>query len=143
MLNENSKYQDELYNIMNGIADSVLEMSDEEIEEEIREEGDNTEEIRQVLLSAVKSCRLKSLREAKVRHETNVRLFQETKFDFPDSPEEKRSLIQSMLGSFTAQGSPQITAQFRDYECLPDEDLDSVLLQLYALQTARKTDEQS
>jgi predicted ATPase with chaperone activity len=143
MLSENNKYQEELSNIMNGIADSVLEMSDEEIEEEIREEGDNTEEIRQVLLNAVKSCRLKSLREAKERHETNVHLFQETKFDLPDSPEEKRSLIQSMLGSFTAPSSPQITAQFRDYESLPDEDLDSVLLQLYALQTTQKTDEQS
>jgi hypothetical protein len=142
MIGENNKHQDELSNIMNGLAESVLEMPDDEIEAEIREEGDDTEDIRQVLLNAVKFCRQENLREARERYEKNLISFQETKFDLPDSPEEKRSLIQSILESLAPRR--QLTAQFRDFENMPDEDLDGVLLQLFALQSAEnhKTEEE-
>lgn len=146
MLNENGKYQDELANVMNALADSVLEMTDEEIEAEIAEEGaggGNAEAVRQTLLDSVKCCRQKNLREAKERYKKSFFSFQETKYDFPDSPEEKRRLIQAMLGSRAAQNRGQVTAQFRDFENLPDEDLDGVLQQLFALQSAEagETDE--
>ena len=141
MLNENDKYQDELANIMNAIADSVLEMPDEEIREEIIEEGDNTEVIRQILLNSVTDCRQKKLREARERYEKKIFSFQETKFDLPDSPDEKRHLIQAMLGSLAAQNQARVTAQFREFENLPDEDLDGVLQQIFALQSAEKTDD--
>lgn len=133
MLNEKRKYQDELANIMNNLAESVLDMSDEEIDEEIKEEGDNTEAVRQILLNSVKSCRQKSLHEARLRFETNSRLFQETRYDMPESPEEKRILIQAMLGNAAMQNQTGVTMQFRDFESLPDEDLDGILQQLYAL----------
>jgi ferredoxin len=43
----------ELENICNALAEDVFEMSDEEIEAEILEDGDDTEEIREVLLRAI------------------------------------------------------------------------------------------
>lgn len=141
MLNENDKYQDELASIMNNLADSVLEMSDEEIEEETKEEGKDTEAVRLILLNSVKSCRQKSLRAARERYEANSYSFRETKYDFPDSPEEKRHLIQAMMGNLAAQNQMSVTAQFRDFENLPDEDLDGVLQQLFALKISEKTDE--
>lgn len=141
MLNENDKYQNELANIMNAIADSVLEMPDEEIREEIIEEGDNTEAVRRILLDSVTACRQKKLRDARERYEKKIFSFHETKFDLPESPEEKRHLIQAMMGSLTAQNQAHVTAQFREFENLPDEDLDGVLQQIYALQAAEKSDE--
>ncbi len=141
MLNETEKYQEELANIMNALADSVWETTDEEIKEELTEEGDDTEAVRQILLKSVKDCRQKSLREAKERHEKNVFSFRQTKFDLPDSPAEKRNLIQAMLGNMAAQNQVRVTAQFRDFENLPDEDLDGVLQQILALQAAEKTND--
>lgn len=140
MSNKN-KYQDELANIMDSLAESVLEIPDEEIEEELKEEGDDTETVRQILLTAIKSCRQKSLHEAKERYEANSRLFRETKYDIPESPGEKRELIQSMLESFRFQNQSSLTLQFRDYENLPDEDLDGVLQQLLALKSIEKSNE--
>lgn len=139
MLNEKDKYQDELANIINGLADSVLEMPDEEINEEIVENGDDTEIIRQILLNSVKNCRQKNLREARARYDKNFFSFQTTKFDLPETPDEKRHLIQAMLGSLASQNQVQVTAQFRDFENLPDEDLDGVLQQIFALQETEKT----
>jgi hypothetical protein len=141
MLNENDKYQDDLANIMNAIADSVLEMPDGEIREEINEEGDNTEAVRQILLNSVTACRQKKLRDARHRYEKKIFSFRETKFDLPDSPDEKRHLIQALLGSLAAQSQARVTAQFREFENLPDEDLDGVLQQIYALQAAEKADD--
>lgn len=141
MLNENSKHQDELANIMNAIADSVLEMPDEAIREEINEEGDDTEAVRKILLNSVTACRQKKLRDARARYEKNIFSFRETKFDLPDSPDEKRRLIQAMLGNLAAQSQARVTAQFREFENLPDEDLDGVLQQIIALQATENADE--
>jgi len=138
MLNEKDKYQDELANIMNGLADSVLEMPDEEIKEELTED-DDSEVIRQILLNSVKNCRQKNLREARARYDKNFFSFQTTKFDLPETPDEKRHLIQAMLGNLASQNQVQVTAQFRDFENLPDEDLDGVLQQIFALQETEKT----
>lgn len=141
MLNENNKHRDELANIMNGLADSILEAPDEEIGEEIKEDGDDTEFVRQILLNSVKACRQKNLREARERYEKKLLSFHETKFDLPETPDEKRRFIQAMLGSMAAQNQAQVTAQFRDFENLPDEDLDGILQQIIALQAAEKQDE--
>lgn len=135
MLNENIKYEDELSNLMSGLADSVLEMSDEEIEEEINFEGDDSEDIRQVLLYAVKACRQEKLIEAKKLHQLNLNLYQNRHYEIPDSPDEKRNLIQSMLGNMASQNQSALTLQHRDYEDMPDEDLDGFLHQLFALKS--------
>ncbi len=141
MLNENDKYQDELANIMNALADSVLDVPNEEIKEEILEEGSDTEAVRQILLNSVKDCRQSKLREARSKYDRNFFSFQTAKYDLPESPAEKRHLIQAMLGNIAAQNQAQVTAQFRDFENLPDEDLDGVLQQIFALQETGKSDE--
>lgn len=141
MLNEKDKYQDELANILNGLADSVLEMPDEEIKEELIEDGDDTEIVRQIMLNSVKNCRQKNLRAARERYDKNFFSFQATKFELPETPDEKRHLIQAMLGSIASQNQMQVTAQFRDFENLPDEDLDGVLQQIFALQETAKSNE--
>lgn len=145
MLNEKSKYQEELASIINNLADSVLEISDEEIEAEFQEEvGENdSENVRLILLNSVKACRQNSLRRARESYERNLHTFQETKYNIPESPDEKRNLIQAMLGNSAPQNQTQITTQFRDFENTPDEDLDGILQQIYALQSLEQTDENS
>lgn len=144
MLNEKNKYQEELASIMNNLADSVLEMSDEEIEEEFREDGDTgAENVRQILLNSVKACRQKSLRQAKENYKQKLHTFQDTQFDMPESPDEKRNLIEAMLGNIAAQNQLQLTAQFRDFKDTPDEDLDGILQQLYALQLTEQNNANS
>lgn len=141
MLKKNDKHQNDLANIWNALADSVLEMTGEEIEEEILEDGNDMAAVRQILLNSVKDCRQKNLRDARERYEKKIFSFQETKYDLPESPSEKRSLIQAMLGSMASQHQGQLTAQFRDFENLPDEDLDGILQQIFALQDTAKLDE--
>ncbi len=135
MLNENLKNNDELSNLMDGLADSVLEIPVEEIEEEIKNKGDDTEDIRQVLLNSVKACRQEKLIEAKKQHEQNLNLYQNTQYEIPETPTEKRNLIQSMLGDIANQNQSSLTMQHRDYEDMPEEDLDGVLQQLFALKS--------
>ncbi len=141
MLSEDKKHEEEYSNIMNGLAESVFDMSDEEIEEEIKEEGDDTEEIRQVLLHAVRSCRQKKLSQARESYKRSLHSYQNTSFEIPENPDEKRKLIQSMIGSLTAQNQSLVTMQFRDYQDMPDEDLDDVLKQLFALNSKNEPEE--
>lgn len=138
MLNENIKYEDELSNLMNGLADSVLEMSDEEIEKEFQADEDDSENIRQVLLNSVKTCRQEKLIESKKRHEQNLVSFQNTHYEIPEHPEAKRNLIESMMGNIAARHQTQLTTQFRDFKNLPDEDLDGIIKQLFALESSEE-----
>lgn len=69
MLKKNDKHQNELANIWNALADSVLEMTGEEIEEEILEDENDMAAVRQILLNSVKDCRQKNLRDARERYE--------------------------------------------------------------------------
>lgn len=54
-------YEQELADIYNGLAESVLDATDEEIEEEIRAEGldpeEEAEKVRRILRDAVKNHR--------------------------------------------------------------------------------------
>jgi uncharacterized Ntn-hydrolase superfamily protein len=45
--------QTQWFNFWNAMADSVMDMSDEEVEEMIQEEGDDTEALREKLLKAL------------------------------------------------------------------------------------------
>lgn len=140
MKNDSRKYRDEFFYVMNAMADSVVSMSDKEIEDEMNEDGDNTEEIHGVLLNAIKLGRQHALHDAREQYEANLSTFRQTEYALPSAPHEKRSLIESMLGSM-AQAQQPLTAQFRDFENMPDEDLDAVLAQLFALQSLDKEEE--
>jgi hypothetical protein len=139
MLAENNKIENEFFNLMDGLADSVLEMSDEEIQEEIQTEGDNSIQIRQILLNGVKKCQQQKLHKAKEQYGNSLKLYQNTSYEVPQNPFEKRNLIQELIKSFTQTQGSSLTFQHRDYENTPDEDLDGVLQQLFALKAVNKT----
>ena len=134
MIGEPDKTSEEYFNLMSGLADSVMDMTDEEIQEEVAETGDTAEETKNLLLNAIKFAKQQALREAKLEHEATVRSLSMMKFEKPEAPIEKRGLIQSILAGLGATQQQALTAQFREFESLPDEDLDRVLDQLFILQ---------
>lgn len=138
MTGDSQKIRDEYFNMMTALADAVVEMSDAEIDEEIKEDGNDTEEIRQVLLNSVKLAKQHALREARNQYTSSLQTFQNLTFELPPTPSEKRDLLQSMLGSISQTQQLALTGQFREFEKLADEDLDGILLQLFALQSAER-----
>jgi hypothetical protein len=119
---------------MNSLADSVMEMTEEELQEEIAETGDTAEETKNLLVNAIKFAKQQALREARLEYEATVHSLSTIKFEKPETPAEKRGLIQSILARLGATQQQALTAQFREFESLPDEDLDRLLDQLLILQ---------
>lgn len=134
MIGEPDKTSEEYFNLMSGLADSVIDMSDDEIQEEVAEIGDKAEETKNLLLNAIKFAKQQALRDAKLEHEATVRSLSSMRFERPEAPAEKRGLIQSILAGLGATQQQALTAQFREFESLPDEDLDRLLDQLFILQ---------
>lgn len=129
-------YDEELARIMNGLAESTLEMSDEELEEELREEGDApervAEDVRGVLRRAVKAHRQKNLLAAQKKYEERLIHLEKKKYSLPDSIEEQRGLLMGLLAGNSNVRS-LLTAQNRDFTDLPDSEVTSYLKQLYEL----------
>jgi hypothetical protein len=136
MADKTRNYDEELARIMNGLAESTLGASDEELDEELAEEGDDPKlvanEIRSVLRRAIKTHRQRNLLEARKTYEERVSQLEKKKYSLPDSAEEQRSLLMSLLA-----GSPNVrsllTAQNRDFSHLPDSEVTSYLIQLREL----------
>ncbi|MBL8167143.1 MAG: hypothetical protein AB7U82_05950 [Blastocatellales bacterium] len=133
MADKSHDYEQEFANLMNGFAESAFEMSDEEVRAEIIDEGDSTDHIRNVLRQAVKNCRQKPLVEAQQRYDERVAALQKKRFSLPETVGEMREMLNTILTSQPALGSTLLTAQNRDFENLPDEDVPGYLKQLLEL----------
>lgn len=138
MTGKSKETRDEYFNLMNALADSAIEMSDDEIESQIAEEGDKTEEIRTVFVNAVRLAKQNALFEAKKQYAVTLTSFQKLKFEIPETLKEKRDMIHSLLDRMSSSQQHALTSQFREFERLADEDLDSMLMQLLALEDSDK-----
>jgi hypothetical protein len=136
MADRDRNYDEELARIMNGLAESTLGISDEEMGEELREEGDVPErvadEVRGVLRRAVKAHRQRDLLAAQRRYEERLRHLGKKRYSLPESAEGRRDLLMGLLASNPNVRS-LLTAQNRDFTDLPDTEVTSYLEQLYEL----------
>lgn len=136
MADKPRNYDEELFRIMNGLAESTLEASAEEMDEELREEGDTPErvadEVRGILRRAVKVHRQQNLLAAQKKYEERLADIDKKKYSLPDSAEERRSLLIGLLATNPAARS-LLTAQNRDFTDLPDTEVTSYLKQLHEL----------
>lgn len=136
MADKPRNYDEELFRIMNGLAESTLEASDEEVDEELREEGDAPErvadEVRGVIRRAIKGHRQRNLLAAQKKYEERLASIDKKKYSLPDSEEERRSLLIGLLTTNPAARS-LLTAQNRNFTDLPDSEVISYLKQLYEL----------
>jgi hypothetical protein len=137
MAEKSRNYDQELASIMNAMAESTLEMTDEEIESEIREEGADLDAVakgvRDVLRRAIKASQQRLLQEAQTRYEERVAGLEVKKYQMPHLHDEQRKMITTILAGNPQLRAGLLTAQFRDLQNLPDEEVESYLRQLLEL----------
>jgi hypothetical protein len=126
-------YEQELTRFMDGMAEAVAEMSDEEATQELAEEPIDSEQVRELLRDAIKECQQRPIVEAQKRYEEHVAALHSDEFEIPGGLDEQRGMITSILASNPHLGAGLLTAQYRDFTQLPDEDVESYLRQLMKL----------
>jgi hypothetical protein len=112
-------------------------MTAEELELEIKDEGLDPEavamQVRQLLTNAVKSCQQRLLVEAEQRYKQSIVAIKGAAYFIPESASAQRELINSILANNPQLGRGFLTAQSRDFNSLPDEDLRGFVIQLMNL----------
>ena len=136
MLDEKN-YNKQLTDIMNRLADSVLDLSDEQLIAEAKAEGidvrGEAERVRNVLRRASKSYRMSKLIAAQRNYESQLAQMQTRHYDLPTSARKRRELLAAVLSAHPDVQPALLTAQYRDFKELSDVDVESFLKQLKEL----------
>ena len=136
------KYEEQYRLLMNALGESVLEMSDKDIEEEFGSEPTPPKTL-QIFRAAAKSFSQEKLRAAQAQYKEARHAIQTHAFELPSSPAERKALLDALLASQLAQGAASLTAQFRELSEVTDTDVESTLKQLEALGVLQKFRDQS
>ena len=131
------KYDKQLMDVMNRLADSVLDLPDEQLIAEAKAEGidvhGEAERVRNVLRRASKIHRMGRLVAAQRAYESQVSQMQARHYDLPTSTSQRRALLAAVLSARPDMRSALLTAQHRDFKELSDVDVESFLRQLKEL----------
>jgi hypothetical protein len=138
MKHDTEKERREFFNLMAAMADSQLDAPAHEIEEQILEEGDDTDDVRATFINAIRLAKQWRMAEARKAYETEVASYKTRSFQIPQTIKEKLDLLRSMLAGLTQDQQLAFTGRFRDFEKLADEDIEGILRQLIALQNDRQ-----
>ena len=126
----------ELERILLALSESLLTASDEEILDELPHEEDPValaEEVRANLLRAVQTYKHRKLATARAAYEERLRELAEEGPPLPESADERRSLLRVLLARHPTLVPGVLTAQYRNLRDVPDEDIQSLLIQLHKL----------
>jgi len=126
---------------MNALGESVLEMSDKDIEEEFGSMP--LPRTLEIVKAAAKSYSQEKLRAARTQYQEASNAIQANSFELPPSAADRRALLDALLASQLTQSLGSLTAQFRELTAVSDADVESTLKQLGALGILRKFREQS
>jgi len=130
-------YEAELRAIMDALADSVAEASDETILAEAREAGEDpgtvAARVRSLLTRAVTDHEQRPLRDAQKTYEERVEAIRSRPYVLPKTAEGRRELFRLVVQRKPKIGSALLTAQNREFRELTDEDITTSLEQLGAL----------
>jgi hypothetical protein len=130
-VSKKNKYDEELDLLMSFLAESVAQMSDDQIKEEYRgESGSRTKEI---FSEAVRDLRQQKLREARTRYEAAARDLSSRSYTLPESASARRDLLGTFLARKSDLQSVAFTAQNRELKDLTDADIETFLRQLAEL----------
>lgn len=136
-MRDKNDYDEQLANIMNSLADSVLDLSDEELLAELRKEGVDpqaeAERTRQFLRQVSKAHRMRKLENAQLIYEKQVAEMRSKRYDLPTSSSKQRELLAAVFAARPDMQSAFLTAQHRNFEELSDTDVESFLKQLKEL----------
>ncbi len=130
-------YEAELRAIMDALADSVAEASDEDILREAREAGEDpaaaAAHVRSLLTRAVTDHQQRPLRDALKAYEERVRAIRSRPYALPKTAEGRRRLFTLVMQRKPNIGAALLTAQNREFKELTDGDITTSLEQLGAL----------
>ncbi len=128
-------YEKELDRIFDAAADAVEQQSEEEWRADLLAHAIDPDQYvaegRQALLAGVKAFKQRHLRKAQRRHAQSVASYVQCKAHLPKTREKRRAAFDRALKR--DPGLRQLTIQNRDFTELTDEDIESSLLQLFAL----------
>ena len=119
-----------------GLSDSIDELTDAEILEEIEHEGlkvaQVVDQVSQVIAQAVKHDGQAKLQKAREEHRTKTASLQTQHVELPSG---RQGMLDLLAATLTAQPSlkPALTVQFRKLDELADGDLKGLLRQLAEL----------
>jgi hypothetical protein len=137
MMPKRNKYEEQLARIMGALANSVQRATDDELIDEARCEHQDqlksAEQVRAVLQRALRDVSQSKLRAAREQYTAISKRLHENDYELPSTASERRRLLLSVLHQRRDIGAVVITAQYRDFSELSDEDVEGFLRQLKEL----------
>lgn len=133
-MEKKKSYDEQLSAIMNHLADSVLDMSDEQVVAEEREKGNDpigkAESVRHALRQASKKHRMRKLQLAERTYQEQVAKIKKSEYELPLSSIKRRELLAGIFAARPDVQSVMLTAQHRSFDQLTENDIESLLRQL-------------
>ena len=126
-----SKHEEDFHLLMSFLAESVAQMSDEQLKEEYGHEAKSR--TKEVLKAALKDLRTQKLREARAEYESAAKQLSSRLYNLPSDKSERRALLSAILVRQPDLRSVALTAHHRELKDLTDSDIESFLKQLAAL----------
>jgi hypothetical protein len=127
-----SKSHEEQYRLlMDALAESVLGMSDQDVEAEF--DAEPAPQTKRIFQAAAKRHAQAKLHAAQAQFEEASKSIRARKFEMPRTAAERRTLLDAVLASQQSFGQGALTAQFRELKSVSDSDVESTLQQLEAL----------
>lgn len=138
-------YEAELRAIMDALAESMAEASDEDVLREAREVGEDPrttgDRVRNVLKRAAKDFEQRRLRAAEKTHAERVQSLRARSYTLPNTPEDRRKLFTLVITRKPELGRALVTLQNREFRSFTDADIQSCLEQLGALGLLKEFEE--
>ena len=133
----------QLKSIIDALTDSLLQASDEELREDAALSGidleANAASLRQMFRDTAKSFQKRKFAAAKQQYEKRSNELLQKPVELPEAEADRRQLLQLVVAQCAQRGIP-LTAKFRDFEGMSDNDLKSLLEELAALGVLPKRD---
>lgn len=124
---------EDLQAILDGLAESVAEDSGDQLLAEVKESGQDPNallaHVKGILRHAVKQTQQRPLRDSRKAYETRVGALQRSSYGLPTSADERRTLFMNVVIQNPSVGG-MLTAHFREFDKLEDDDITSCLKQL-------------
>ena len=138
-------YEAELRAIMEALAESVAEASDEDLLREACEAGDDlratADRVRGVLKRAAKDFEQQDLRAAERTHAEQVKSLRARPYSLPATPEDRKKLFTLVVTRKPELGRALVTIQNREFKNFTDSDIQRCLEHLGALGVLQEFEE--
>ena len=129
--------EEQLHAVHEALSEVIPLLSDEEIADELRTDGEDPDEVaertRRIMKTAVKNYQREQLQAATARHTAHLTELFKKKRDLPSTPEGRRELLAAVFARIPDMQSAVLTVHHREFSSLTDADVEDYLHDLAAL----------